>query len=239
LAQDAEQQSTAGEALSSSLEEIECMTRRNLEDSHALAEMAAKARGSAEVGARQVQTLQQTMGQVQSAGAEVVKINRLIDEIAFQTNILALNAAVEAARAGEAGLGFAVVADEVRNLARRCADASQETSGKIQKSLEAGQQGVAATVELTGKLEAIAETTRQLDERVQSIALGSNEQNQGIARITDAAGVMHRGTQSNVAHADEGANRAREFGAQADALAGLAVEINEMFRQRERATPGS
>jgi methyl-accepting chemotaxis protein len=179
-----------------------------------------------------VQTLQQTMGQVQAAGAEVVKINRLIDEIAFQTNILALNAAVEAARAGEAGLGFAVVADEVRNLARRCADASQETSGKIQKSLAAGQQGVAAAVELTGKLDAIAGTTRQLDERVQSIALGSNEQNQGIARITEAAGVMNRGTQSNVAHAGDGADRAREFRAQADALVGLAAEISEVFGRR-------
>jgi hypothetical protein len=234
LARDSQQQATSAEQVSSSLGEMEGMATHNLGNSRALAQLANETRGSAEVGSRQVQTLKEIMSQIQVAGADVVKINKLIDEIAFQTNILALNAAVEAARAGEAGLGFAVVADEVRNLARRCAEAAEETSGKIQKSMSAGQQGVSATEELAHKLALIAESARKLDERVQSIELGSKEQTQGIARMATATNVITQGTRSNAANAAEGANRAQQFSKQALALAGVAAEMQKLFRRAER-----
>ena len=88
--------------------------------------------------------LEQTVGAIAEINASSDKISRIIkviDEIAFQTNILALNAAVEAARAGEAGMGFGVVADEVRNLAQRCAQAARDTTALIEESVGKARDG--------------------------------------------------------------------------------------------------
>jgi methyl-accepting chemotaxis protein len=174
----------------------------------------------------------ETMSQIQSAGKEVVNINKIIDEIAFQTNILALNAAVEAARAGEAGLGFAVVAEEVRNLARRCAAAAQETAEKIQKSMTAGEQGVSVTRQVAEKLELITGATRKLDELAQSVAKASEEQSKGIAQVNSSANQMNQAIQSTVANAKNGASRANEFSAQARSLEQMAAELGRMFQRR-------
>ena len=77
-----------------------------------------------------------SMEEIRKSSDDIAKIIKVLDEIAFQTNILALNAAVEAARAGEAGAGFAVVAEEVRNLAQRSADAAKDTASIIDKNID-------------------------------------------------------------------------------------------------------
>jgi hypothetical protein len=231
LAEEAKEQAASNRQVTSSLAEMSTMAQGNLDHSSTLKQLAAQARTAAEAGALQIAAMTATMDQIQTAGADVVKINKIIDEVAFQTNILALNASVEAARAGEAGLGFAVVADEVRSLARRCATAAQETSEKIQKSMSAGQQGVAVTRGVSEKLEAVTATTRKVDELVRLVAQASEKQSQGIAHINASAVQIDQGIQSTAATAEEGARRANQFGDQARTLNQLATELSEMFQR--------
>jgi signal transduction histidine kinase len=230
LAQDAREQAVSNERVTASLQSMGEVARQNLDHASALKQSATEARRAAEGGALQMHAMTETMSEIQSAGADVVKINRIIDEIAFQTNILALNAAVEAARAGQAGLGFAVVAEEVRNLARRSSDAARETSETIQRSMSAGQRGVSVAGEVAEKLEIIAASTRRLDELAQSVAAVSERQNAGIGQIHQEANQMNQGIQSTAASAEEGANRAEEFTHQARALDGLAMELKALFQ---------
>src|SRR5207342_2308283 len=97
------------------------------------------------------------MGEIQNSSDQIAKIIKVIDEIAFQTNILALNAAVEAARAGEADMGFAVGADEVRNLAQRSAKAAKDTASLIEDSILKSAEGGKKLGEVAGSIQAITE----------------------------------------------------------------------------------
>lgn len=81
----------------------------------------------------------QAVGDLLERARAINTVVNAIRDISFQTNLLALNAAIEAARAGESGRGFAVVADEVRNLARRAHAATSEVEGSTQAIAEQAQ----------------------------------------------------------------------------------------------------
>src|SRR4029077_15676524 len=118
------------------------MIRSTADNAEKAKALEGEAHSVAQAGSRTMVEMTQAMAAIDTSSAEVAKIVKNIDEIAFQTNILALNAAVEAARAGEAGAGFAVVADEVRSLAQRSAQAAKETGGIIQDSIDSAQDGM-------------------------------------------------------------------------------------------------
>ena len=235
LADGASEQAASLEETSASLEELSSMTKRNAESAQQAKQSAGFARTSADTGAQQMQAMVAAMRAIQSAGTDIAKILKTIDEIAFQTNILALNAAVEAARAGESGAGFAVVAEEVRALAQRCAAAARETATKIEDSSGKSQQGVHISTEVANNFATIQSQILQLDQRVTEIANASHEQSQGISQVNTAVSQMDKVTQSNAANAEESASAAAELNAHAAMLDETFANLRRMVTGLGRA----
>jgi methyl-accepting chemotaxis protein len=172
----------------------------------------------------------QAMEQVKQSSAEIGKIIKTIDEIAFQTNLLALNAAVEAARAGEAGAGFAIVAEEVRSLAQRSAAAARETAEKIESSVQRTELGAGISTEMAASLTEMATKARQLDELVANITAASNDQAQGIAQINHAVGQMGQTTQNGANLSEENAASAQELCQQSLALRTAVMDLQTLIQ---------
>jgi methyl-accepting chemotaxis protein/methyl-accepting chemotaxis protein-1 (serine sensor receptor) len=168
------------------------------------------------------------MDGINASSQKISKIIKVIDEIAFQTNILALNAAVEAARAGEAGMGFAVVADEVRNLAQRCAQAAKDTADLIEDSIQRSNGGKAKVDQVAIAVRAITAESGKIKVLVDEINLGSVEQSRGIEQISRAITQMEQVTQSSAAGAEEGAAAAEQLNAQAETMKDIVGRLRIM-----------
>jgi methyl-accepting chemotaxis protein/methyl-accepting chemotaxis protein-1 (serine sensor receptor) len=169
------------------------------------------------------------MDEISASSDKIAKIIKVIDDIAFQTNILALNAAVEAARAGEAGMGFAVVADEVRSLAQRCAVAAKDTAGLIDESVRNSSSGQTKVNEIVQVMQAIADDSKRVRVLVDEVNLGSQEQARGIEQIGKAMSQMEHVTQSTAAIAEESASAAEELNAQSQALMSVVDRLSAML----------
>ena len=174
------------EEMTSTMTEIEAQTKSNASNATDASKLANATRQTIDGQVGEIRHLNEVMHAIQEASQQITRINKVIDEIAFQTNILALNAAVEAARAGEAGAGFAVVADEVRNLAGRAGEAAKQTSELVEKSITAVSQGVDLAAQVAQSLTGIDEKAKQVDGIVEQIARASSEQSQALSALTQA-----------------------------------------------------
>jgi methyl-accepting chemotaxis protein len=225
LAQGASEQAASLEETSASGEEIQSMARKNSENSREAAELV---NGSQQKFVQTNHSLDQmvlAMSEINTHSDKIFKIIKVIDEIAFQTNILALNAAVEAARAGEAGMGFAVVADEVRNLAQRSAQAAKDTAPLIEGSIAKSNDGKVKVNQVTTAIRAIMEESLKVKTLVDEVNLGSQEQAGGVEQISQAIAQMSQVTQSTAAGAEESASAAEELNAQSEALRDIVARL--------------
>ncbi len=228
LAQGASEQAASLEETSASTEEIHSMTQKNATNSKSAAEFMGEAATKIQEANRVVDQMVDSMKEITASSDKVAKIIKVIDEIAFQTNILALNAAVEAARAGEAGMGFAVVADEVRNLAQRCAQAAKDTAGLIEESIAKSNDGKSKLDQVTAAIHSITESSNAVKTLVDEVSVGSQEQARGIEQIAKAVTQMEQVTQKTAASAEESASASEQLSAQAQTMHAVVAELQQM-----------
>ena len=225
LAAGSAQQASAIQETSATLEETSSMVLQNSENTRQAATLSSQARIAAEKGNEEMGRMMSSMSELKKSSDQIGKIIKVIDNIAFQTNILALNAAVEAARAGEAGMGFAVVAEEVRNLAQRSAQAASDTAAIIETNIELSQHGVEGTKRVGEALGEIARLSKKVNELVDEVAAATQEQSQGISQINKAISQIEQSTQENAASSQESASASEELNAQAAAMKDIVGDL--------------
>ena len=218
VAEGASQQAASLEETSASSEQISSMSRRNSSNSASVAGLADQSQTLFAHAGRQMDDMVLSMNEIGDASLKISKIIKVIDGIAFQTNVLALNAAVEAARAGQAGAGFAVVADEVRSLAQRSTAAARDTAALIEASLSRATAGKQKVDEVVASMQQIVHSSTRIKTMSDEVLVGSGEQSQGLEQIGRAIVLMQQVTQNTAASAEENAAVAQELNAESETL---------------------
>ncbi len=228
LAEGASEQASGLEETSSSLEEMASMAKQNAESSQKANDLMTETQQVVVQMSKATGDMSDAIEDIKKSSDETVKINKVIDEIAFQTNLLALNAAVEAARAGEAGKGFAVVAEEVRNLAMRSAEAAKNTADLLEGSQTKATNGVGIVARVIESITNTEQNSSQVAELIANISSASSEQAQGVDQINSAVSQMDKVVQQTAANAEESASASEELSAQAEQMNAIVAELAAM-----------
>jgi methyl-accepting chemotaxis protein len=226
LAQGSTEQASAIQQITASMDDIAEKTRCNAEKANEAQALVAEAIADVKDGNEAMRNMILAMNEINASSESISKIIKVIDDIAFQTNILALNAAVEAARAGEAGKGFAVVAEEVRNLAAKSSQAASETAELIENSIRKVETGSGIADGTAKALEKITGNVEKSQVLINDIAEASNYQADAIEQIGLAVEQVSQVVQNNSATSEECAASSVDLANQANRMQELLAVYN-------------
>ena len=221
LSQNAIAQAASIDEITSTVVDISDKTEANIKNVNKALESTRDTNKQAQEGTRCMEDLMSAIHEIEESSQEIGKIIKVIDDIAFQTNILSLNAAIEAARAGEAGKGFAVVADEVRNLAAKSSEAAQQTDQLITKSIEAVTRGTDLAETTSTSLNGIVNGVEEVSKAMNEISKASEEQSVAVQQVTSGMESMNSAIHNTTATAEQSAAASEE-------LNGLAVSMTDV-----------
>ena len=221
LAQGATEQASSVQELAATIDEISNKVNQNADSARQASKAADSVSVKMNVSKEKMQQMTHAMGDISSCSSEISKIMKIIEDIAFQTNILALNAAVEAARAGAAGKGFAVVADEVRNLANKSTEASENIAALIENSLQAIENGTQIADDTAQSLIQAVNDVNEMAGIIEQISEASSDQADSIAQLTVGIDQISSVVQTNSATAEESAAASEELSSQSQLMKSL------------------
>jgi len=226
LTQSSSEQSATVERLLATANGIADQARKNTKRSQDASDLAMKIAEEARDGSTQMELMTNAISEIDSSSRSISRVLKVINDIAFQTNILALNAAVEAARAGQQGKGFAVVADEVKNLATKSASAASDSNDMITDTLNKSDLGTAIVVDTAEALSKIVDGVGQSAEILKAIALAAEDQNKSIDEINASIAQLTDVVYENTATAQQSAAASEQMSSQTNLLIGLVERFN-------------
>ena len=218
LAQGATEQASSVQELAATIDVISNKVNQNADSARQASKAADCVSVKMNVSKEKMQQMTHAMGDISNCSSEISKIMKIIEDIAFQTNILALNAAVEAARAGAAGKGFAVVADEVRNLANKSTEASENIAVLIENSLQAIENGTQIADDTAQSLIQAVNDVNEMAGIIEQISAASSDQADSIAQLTVGIDQISNVVQTNSATAEESAAASEELSSQSQLM---------------------
>ena len=225
LAQGSTQQASTIDELSQTMNIVTKKAQNNAVLSSQAAEMGNVIQNLAQDGTAQMEKLGYAVAEINDASRDIGRVIKVIEDIAFQTNILALNAAVEAARAGIHGQGFAVVADEVRDLANKSAEAAKDTGALITATIEKAEFGTRIANQTLSSLAEISSGIEESSKIINEIAAASEESSQSIELVHSGISQIVQVVQQNSAMAEQSAAASEEMSGQSNNLQALVARF--------------